>query len=542
MASITHSRSESAADASRASLGLAARLVPASLSLAAGAIHLAMAPIHAGESTTEAIGFAIAGWAQILLAAGLLLRPTRPVLTLTIVVNLAIISLYIWSRTFGLPWGAHPGESEGVEAIDLMATIFAGALVVIAGVLLARPDLAEFDARDGFTFESIAVASAIPLLVLAATSVALADPEITQHGADGGGALASSGGGGHGHGGAALVSADLASVAEDRCDLDINPAAYWREATLAGVDTITGGANPVPVGKIEGSTELDSITALHTTVEGEVGDAQMVLALSGISDEVYDDWLRWTGATGMSGHAHGDSNVAAPDDTTMGGHLGPQPWIAMTDPAECAKLREELQLARDTALKYPTVAEAKAAGWRQVTPYVAGIAAHFMNFGLVDDKFEIDKPEMILYDGTDDDSKVIGLSYYLRHDGDAEPTQGFAGPNDHYHRHIGLCVNASGVIGDSTTTEEECEAMGGRKSQGGNGWMNHAWVVPGCESPWGMFSGASPLLEGDLGEDAGKSGPGCVASGVRDRYNLDPGTTDNVPTAAGGDVEMASSN
>jgi hypothetical protein len=149
---------------------------------------------------------------------------------------------------------------------------------------------------------------------------------------------------------------------------------------------------------------------------------------------------------------------------------------------------------------------------------------------------------MILYDGTDDDSRVVGLSYYLRHDGLAEPTQGFSGTNDHYHRHIGLCVGPSGVIGDSTTTEEECTAIGGRKAQGGNGWMNHAWVVPGCESPWGVFSGASPLLDSDLSADDGGSGAGCAGSGVRERYDLDPGDVENTPVDVGGSLEQVSSN
>jgi hypothetical protein len=72
--------------------------------------------------------------------------------------------------------------------------------------------------------------------------------------------------------------------------------------------------------------------------------------------------------------------------------------------------------------------------------------------------------------------------------------------------------------------------------------MNHAWVVPGCESPWGVFSGASPLLDGDLQKDAGASGAGCAGSGTRDRYNLDAGEVENVPTTAGGDVELASGN
>jgi hypothetical protein len=106
------------------------------------------------------------------------------------------------------------------------------------------------------------------------------------------------------------------------------------------------------------------------------------------------------------------------------------------------------------------------------------------------------------------------------HEGDAEPSQGFTGANDHSHRHIGLCIGAGGVIGDSTTTEEECAAMGVRKQNSGNGWMSHAWVVPGCESPWGVFRGASPLLDGALDDESGENDGGCSASGVRDRYGM----------------------
>jgi hypothetical protein len=221
------------------------------------------------------------------------------------------------------------------------------------------------------------------------------------------------------------------------------------------------------------------------------------------------------------------------------GHLGPQTWHAMTDPAQCDQLNSELALARDTALKYPTVADAKAGGWVQVTPYVPGIAAHFMNFRLVDGEFQIDEPEMILYDGTSDDASVVGLSYYILHPGSAEPTQGFSGNNDHFHRHDGLCVGAGGVIGDSTTTAEECAARGGRKANGQAGWMSHAWVVPGCESPWGVFSGATPILESKLGENSTKDGGACAGSGVRARYDLSPGDVSNTPTTVGGTIELA---
>lgn len=520
--------------------GLAPRLVLGALSLSAGVVHLVMAPIHAGSSTAEAIGFAAVGWLQILLAIGLLVRPTRALLQATVLLNAAVIVVYVISRTAGLPFGEHAGEAESVEGIDLMTTIFEGLLVVGAGVLLARPRFAS-----KLSTEAIVMASAIPVVVLIATSVGLADPALTQHSHDEGssGEVAA---GGHAHGsGPAAAEGDLTAIASQRCDLDLNPAAYWAESTTAGVDTIMGGeaaAHDHNAGAaVQGSAELDKLISKQTTSEGEAGDAAMVVALSEASDATYQNWLKWLAASGTAGHSHESGGSAAPDDNNgMGGHLGPQPWHAMTDQAECDALRSELQVARDTALKYPTVADAKAAGWRQVTPYVPGIAAHFMNFSLVDGTFEIDKPEMILYDGTSDDARVVGLSYYIVHPGSAEPTQGFTGNNDHYHRHDGLCVGPGGVIGDSTTTAEECAAMGGRKANGQGAWMSHAWVVPGCESPWGVFSGATPVLDATLTKNSGKDGGGCAGSGVRDRYNLSPGDVSNTPTTVGGSVELAS--
>ena len=60
--------------------------------------------------------------------------------------------------------------------------------------------------------------------------------------------------------------------------------------------------------------------------------------------------------------------------------------------------------------------------------------------------------------------------------------------------------------------------------------MSHAWVVPGCESPWGVFSAASPLLDDALGAE--NNGPGCAGSSVRDRYDLDESGGDDGETAA----------
>jgi hypothetical protein len=147
----------------------------------------------------------------------------------------------------------------------------------------------------------------------------------------------------------------------------------------------------------------------------------------------------------------------------------------------------ELTVSRDAALRYPTVADAEAAGYRMVTPYVPLIGAHYLNFGLVDTTFDAAKPEMLLYDGTKPDDRIVGLSYFVAAPG-GKPPAGFIGPNDHWHQHIGLCVKNGVVVGGEKTTPEQCKARGGNKIGLNDIWMVHAWVVPGWDSPQGVFS------------------------------------------------------
>ena len=74
------------------------------------------------------------------------------------------------------------------------------------------------------------------------------------------------------------------------------------------------------------------------------------------------------------------------------------------------------------------------------------------------------------------------------------------------------------VIADTSATDEECAALGGSKGDGAAGWMSHAWVVPGCESPWGVFSGINPILDRQLIDNAGQGDP-CSGSTTQDRYD-----------------------
>ncbi|WCO66952.1 hypothetical protein PO878_20880 [Iamia majanohamensis] len=525
--------------------------VVAGASAAAGAIHLAMVPGHAGGSLLDPLGFALVGWFQ-LLVAGIVLadRGGRSVYKVAVVGNLAVTGLWLWSRTAGLPVGEHAGVAEEVTVVDGSAV----ALQLVAVVAAAWVLLAPGRVAAGRLAPALLAVGALGLATTVITSA-----DAAEHGGSGHAHGEEAAAGDHGHGAddADRHATWMADVDEARCDTGFNIDAYWEETDYFGIDTYQGGAidmsaagghdhgggasaagpaatEPDPTGG-RGSAGLDELVALTSASgDGEGAAAALVTGLGEASEADYDAWRWWARTSGAVGGGHGDHSAAAPDDAGgHGGHAGPQPWTAMTDPAQCARLEEEVALARETALAYPTAADATEAGWVRVTGYVPGIAAHYMNFALVDGEFAVDEPEMILYDGDGPDAHVVGLSYYVIQDGDAEPTQGFTGDNDHYHRHVGLCQGPGGVIGDSTTTEEECAARGGVKANGSKGWMSHAWVVPGCESPWGLFSAATPLLEEATGEASGDNDGACVASAVRERYGMGTGV-EVAPASVGG--------
>lgn len=516
----------------------------AGLMAGAGVIHFAMVAAHAGgTSMLDPVGFAVAGWFQLTIA-GLILarRGNRSVYLAAVVGNLVLCGLWAWSRTAGLPFGSHADLVEEAGSIDGLCVAFQVAAIAVAGVLAWAPGKVRLPA----------VGSAIAgVAVLGLATSVIVSPEAATHG-------------GHDHGTAsgdhhdtAAAATEMALIDQTRCDMAFNPTAYWEEAAALGIDTYTGGAMATDhhasasvLSQIEnadptdgrGSPALDGlVVATEKAGAGEAAAAGLIVGLSEASDDDYDAWLNWLKASGTvgAGHAH---DAAAPDENGgHGGHVGPQQWTAIVDQEKCDTLEAELALARETAMKYPTAADATAAGWRMVTPYVPGIAAHYMKFSVVDGTFDIEQPEMILYDGNSPESAVVGLSYYIVQEGSNEPTQGFTGNNDHYHRHVGLCTVNGLVVGDSTTTKEDCEARGGTKNDGSKGWMSHAWVVPGCESPWGVFSAASPLLDKTLADNSTKS-DGCAASGVRDRYDLSPGTNPPPASDSGDSTETAQGN
>ena len=509
----------------------------AGLTGGAGLIHLVMVPEHAGGgSWIDPVGFAVVGWLQIALAVVFLLRRgNRSLAIAAAVLNAAALGVWIGARTVGLPWGSHAGVVEDVGLVDgVCAGLEAGAVLVATVMAVAPRRL-----KVGLLVPSIAAVA-----VLGLATVGITSPSTSEHSHGGDHAAA----GGHDHGTSATDAAahddQMAAIDAERCDLGFNPESYWTEAAALGIDTYGGGAMDMSVRSTaevtdvvgaddgRGSVGLDKLVAATSKADSgaEADAAGLVVALAEATDADYGAWKQWmaqrtASSAGSGGHAHSSgASAAAPDDNGgHGGHAGPTPWKAIVDQEQCVALAEELAVARTTALSMPTAADAMANGYVRVTGYVPGIAAHYMKFSIVDGEFHVEEPEMVLYDGDGPDARVVGLSYYLIQPGDAEPTQGFTGDNDHYHRHVGLCTGRGGVIGDSSTTEEECAQLGGVKANGSLGWMSHAWVVPGCESPWGIFSGASPILDRALPDASGQNDGAGAASSGRDRYDLSAG-------------------
>lgn len=188
--------------------------------------------------------------------------------------------------------------------------------------------------------------------------------------------------------------------------------------------------------------------------------------------------------------------------------LEPDPWVPMTRRSECEALAGELRQARDVATRHPTVADAVAAGYWLGDRYHAGLGVHYQNQEYLE-AFDPAHPMQLLYDGPDDDSRLVGLSYVVRSPGGVPP-EGFTGDNDRWHRHRHYCLDPEREnvnISSDVLSEEECRALGGLPVPNADGWMLHVWVAPGCESDWGMFSSANPRLpylpEGE------ELGPGC---------------------------------
>jgi hypothetical protein len=390
------------------------RWLLAALSLGAGVIHFSVSGDHYEMSWLHGSFFAAAAWLQLAWAVGVILRPTRHLLTVGVLLNAGIIGVWAMSRIWGVPIEPDAWTPEPVALADALSSGFEAGIVVLSLAVLVRPALAAQRLRPSFAAPSFGLGV---LGVAIVSSMAVAPAFASDHHAGGGEAK------GHGHGAPTVKDA---------------------KAQAAG----HAGGHTDAVIQADGTSACEQ---------------------AGVANQ------------GNSGH----------------GHRGPVPFTPMDAPTREA-LAAQVGTSNAFVAAHPTVTEIEAAGYRRITPYVPCIAAHYIKGGELTNGFDPGKPEIVLTDGTEPHNKIVGLSY-LQFAGKDKPPEGFAGANDPWHVHEKLCLGGGGVLGDESTTEEECAARGGRLQNLGNLWMNHMWNVPGWESRWGLFSSEHPDLGGMIG-------------------------------------------
>jgi hypothetical protein len=213
----------------------------------------------------------------------------------------------------------------------------------------------------------------------------------------------------------------------------------------------------------------------------------------------------------MSSHSKAETAFLFPDGNDKGWsklengtqhNMAPEIPPALLPPDVRVQLNRQLTLTMDVIKKFPTVKDAEAAGYRRAGPYIPGLGTHYVGgptsrTGVLTDA-EILRPSTIIYHGNKPDSPIAGFMYMANGVSGTEP-EGFAGPNDHWHYHTGICLvnGANGVqeaLGfDGSITQPDCATKKGRWVAN-TGYLLHVWTVPAYTNPLGVFAHMNPLL------------------------------------------------
>lgn len=140
-------------------------------------IHFAVAGEHYAEYWAFGVFMLGAGWLQLLSGVGLALRPTRPLLAVTALLNAGVIAVYVVTRTAGDVVGPTPHDVEPVGFGDLFCTVCEAVLVAGAVLLLvhrgARPVSRRWAARAVFSTAAV-------MAVLLSVSLVDGGPEMVM--------------------------------------------------------------------------------------------------------------------------------------------------------------------------------------------------------------------------------------------------------------------------------------------------------------------------------------------------------------------------
>ncbi|MGZ4769022.1 MAG: hypothetical protein ACXVLX_10055 [Ilumatobacteraceae bacterium] len=185
--------------------------------------------------------------------------------------------------------------------------------------------------------------------------------------------------------------------------------------------------------------------------------------------------------------ALGNTGAGPPADHTGHSASDPVPTVPLSA-ADAAVFDRQWRAAQQAIPGFDTLAKASALGYVRAAAPAGGIGTHWVLWSQIAKPFDPAKPSMLLFDERKDPAVLVGYSYALQ-----SPTrpEGFAGPNDHWHQHQGLCVVNGWVVREQTSGPDACS---GTYIAGGDFWMLHAWVVPKWDNRKGMFAPFNPSL------------------------------------------------
>ena len=173
-------------------------------------------------------------------------------------------------------------------------------------------------------------------------------------------------------------------------------------------------------------------------------------------------------------------------------HRGPYPQTPINESTRLTLEAQQVQ-ARAVAAKFPTVASAVAAGYRESTVYVPCIGAHYTNAALA----VISTRVRLRSCSTTARARLAHRRPELpRVHQPAHPARGLRGPERpvapaHLQRRT---LHRPGRARDRRREHVggRLRRAGGHKAPLANVWMVHDWVVPGFECSWGVFAGGVP--------------------------------------------------
>jgi FtsP/CotA-like multicopper oxidase with cupredoxin domain len=142
------------------------------LTLGAAAIHFAVTPEHFSEYVPYGVFFVLVGGAQVALAIGLMVVPSRRLYLAGLVGTLAVLGVWLMSRTVGLPIAPEPWRPETITFTDFAASLMEAISVLLFALRLRRrPPRRRGRVRTTLTILPAALFA--PLLALAGVGGAL---------------------------------------------------------------------------------------------------------------------------------------------------------------------------------------------------------------------------------------------------------------------------------------------------------------------------------------------------------------------------------